>query len=445
MLKKLATAIWGNFESAAEVRKFIMLAANFCVIIGTYWTLRPIKDSIFNAIVGIDWQPRAKMISLLVVVPLVILYSKLIDTFPRHRVFYVLLSVYGLAAIGFSWLFMDPQMGLLNTVAAPDRWLGWFWYLYVESFGSLIVALFWAITVDTTKPESASRGFPIIAMLGQFGNIIGPMFLKAKLWGFATSAPIVGICGFLMFLSMVLMYVFMNTTPKELLTGYHTGEASQHKEEEPGFFEGLRLLATQGYLLGIFLIIFIYEAIVTVIDFHFKKTASLAYPVERELSEYLSNYATMTGVVATVCVILGVNNIQHRLGMRASLVLLPILVAAAVFGLWAYPDWLGMVFWIMVTAKAINYALNQPTLKQLYIPTSKDTKYKAQAWIEMFGGRSSKAFGSAINEMRKNLGLVMFLNVVLLVSGGLIIFWLFVAAYVARIYNKAIKENRIVC
>ena len=63
----------------------------------------------------------------------------------------------------------------------------------------------------------------------------------------------------------------------------------------------------------------------------------------------------------------------------------------------------------------------------------------------MFGGRSSKAFGSLINEMRKNLGLVMFLNVVALVSGGLIIFWLFVAAYVARVYNKAIKENRIVC
>jgi ATP:ADP antiporter, AAA family len=121
------------------------------------------------------------------------------------------------------------------------------------------------------------------------------------------------------------------------------------------------------------------------------------------------------------------------------------LVAAAIVGLWFYPDWLQMVFWIMVTAKAINYALNQPTLKQLYIPTSKDTKYKAQAWIEVFGGRSSKAFGSAINEMRKNLGLVMFLNVVALVSGGLIIFWLFVAAYVARVYNKAIKEKRIVC
>jgi ATP:ADP antiporter, AAA family len=445
MLKQMAAAIWGKFDSAAEVRKFIMLAANFCVIIGTYWTLRPIKDSIFNAIVGIDWQPRAKMVSLLVIIPLVILYSKLIDTFPRHRVFYALLSIYGLAAFGFMWCFMDESMGLLNPIASPDRLIGWLWYVYVESFGSLIVALFWAITVDTTKPESAARGFPIIALLGQFGNILGPTFLKAKLWGFATSAPIVGICGVLMIVSMVLMYIFMNTTPKDLLVGFHMGEGSDHAEQEPGFFEGLRLLATQGYLLGIFLIIFIYEAIVTIIDFHFKKTATLAFPIERDLSEYLSDYASMTGVAATLCVLFGVNNIQRHLGMRASLFLLPLLVGAAIGGLWFYPDWLQLVFWIMVTAKAINYALNQPTLKQLYIPTSKDTKYKAQAWIEMFGGRGSKAFGSAINEMRKALGLVMFLNVVVSVSGALVVFWLFVAAYVARVYNKAIKENRIVC
>lgn len=445
MLKQIASAIWGKFESAAEVRKFIMLAANFCVIIGTYWTLRPIKDSIFNAIVGIDWQPRAKMISLVVIIPLVILYSKLIDSFPRHRVFYALLGIYAVFAVVFAWVFMDPTMGLLNTMASPDRWIGWFWYVYVESFGSLIVALFWAITVDTTKAESAARGFPIIALLGQFGNIIGPKFLTAKFLGFETSAPIVAICGALMFVSIVLMYLFMTTTPADLLTGFHMGEGSHKKDEEPGFFEGLRLLATQGYLLGIFLIIFIYEAIVTVIDFHFKKTASLVYPVERELSAYFSEYASMTGVVATLCVLFGVNNIQRHLGMRASLVLLPLLVGAAILGLWFYPTWLNMVFWIMVTAKAINYALNQPTLKQLYIPTSKDTKYKAQAWIEMFGGRGSKAFGSVINEMRKSLGLVMFLNVVVMVSGGLVIFWLFVAAYVARVYNKAIKENRIVC
>ena len=54
------------------------------------------------------------------------------------------------------------------------------------------------------------------------------------------------------------------------------------------------------------------------------------------------------------------------------------------------PDWLGAALVIMVLSKAVNYALNKPVLKQLYIPTTKETKYKAQAWIEMFGSSGSK-------------------------------------------------------
>ena len=33
----------------------------------------------------------------------------------------------------------------------------------------------------------------------------------------------------------------------------------------------------------------------------------------------------------------------------------------------------------MVGSKAINYALNGPALKQLYIPTTTDVRFKAQA------------------------------------------------------------------
>ena len=51
----------------------------------------------------------------------------------------------------------------------------------------------------------------------------------------------------------------------------------------------------------------------------------------------------------------------------------------------------------MVGSKAVNYALNGPALKQLYIPTTPDVRFKAQAWIETFGSRSSKQDGSVFN------------------------------------------------
>ena len=104
----------------------------FCGIIAIYWALRPMKDSIFNALVGTkEWQPVAKTLSLIVIFPIVILYSKLVDMFPRHKVFYFLTGLYGLIALIMFFCFSDPSICLANTVKSPYRILGWVWYIWV--------------------------------------------------------------------------------------------------------------------------------------------------------------------------------------------------------------------------------------------------------------------------------------------------------------------------
>ncbi len=456
MFSKIARVLWGNFENKDELKKFGFLASIFGIIIGTYWTLRPLKDSLFNAVVSIDYQPYAKFLSVIIVFPLVIIYGKLIDTFPRNKVFYGLTIFYGALALFFMWAFLHPDMGLTNTVKSPMRFIGWAWYVYVESFGSLIVALFWAFTADTTAPDSARRGFPIIAMFGQFGNILGPLLLDNKRLGFATPAPVVGICAGLMFVMAAMFWYMMRTIPAREWIGY-TGEGAhetkKEHDEEPGFAEGLKLLVTQGYLMGIFLIITIYEVIVTILDYHFKATAAHAYPDVSEFNSYLNFYAVMVGVVSAACVLLGINNIQRRLGMLVSLIMLPVLIAVAVLVIKFNPTWLGAALVIMVLSKAVNYALNQPVLKQLYIPTTKETKYKAQAWIEMFGSRGSKGASSVVNSFRTTfktkfgplVGVDYFLTMSTVVSLALIGGWFFVAIYVAKVYNDAIKANKVVC
>ncbi len=452
MFKRIATALWGNFESADEVKKFGFLAAIFGLIIGTYWTMRPLKDGIFNAIIGMDYQPWAKILSVVVVFPLVLIYSKLIDSFPRHKVFYGLIFIYASLALVFTYFLLSPEFGIANTAKSPARMLGWFWYVYIESFGSLIVALFWAFTTDTTMPDSAKRGFPIIALLGQFGNMVGPFFLNAKRLGLTNSAPIVGICAGLMVCMALLFWLMLKVVPPSQFASYGDNEVKKDKGEA-GFFDGLKLLLTQRYLLGIFMIITVYEIIVTILDYHFKSTAAGIYLEEAAYSSFLSHYAFMTGLVSMLCVIFGINNIQRKLGMKVSLILLPVMICGAVAMIKINPTGLFVAFWIMVFAKAVNYALNQPTLKQLYIPTTRESKYKSQAWIEMFGSRGSKAAGSGVNALRgvfkSKYGAVMginaFLTISSLISGGLIVVWLFAALYVANTYTKAVKEDKVIC
>lgn len=455
--KGLIGTVLPEFESTDEAMKFGFLGSIFFLIIGVYWTIRPLKDGIFDQIVGLaNYQPMAKGLSLIIVFPLVILYSKLIDKFSRDKVFYILIGIYAVAALLFTYFFMNPYYGVANTAASPYRMLGWLWYVYVESFGSLIVALFWAFTTDTTSPNAARRCFPIIALCGQFGNMVGPFVLTAKNYGWKTSAPIVGICGLLMILTGVIFWLMMHSVSKDQWKGYHSA-GEEEAESEPGFFEGLKLLFTKAYLLGILFVITIYEIILTTIDFHFKASSSTYFKSigapAVEYDAFLSRYAYMTGVVAFLCVLFGTSNIQKKVGLGFSLLLLPILICAAVTTLWTYPTGIYIAFWVMVVSKAINYALNQPTLKQLYIPTKKDTRYKAQAWIEMFGSRGSKGISSIFNNMRSGFvkamgqvpGGIYFINIFALISFGLLPFWFFAAIYLAKTYNKAIKDKSVVC
>lgn len=461
---------WFGDFSREELKKFLLLGIIFALIIGIYWTLRPMKDALFQDIVGGTYQPRAKWLSLLVVFPLVIIYSKLVERLPRHTLFYVISLVYGVTTLLITWYLFDPVIGLANVTASPDRILGWVWYVFVESFGSLIVALFWAFATDITTADSARRGFSVVVMIGQIGGMVGPYFLtKIPIWFKVSNAYVVLICGLLIFLIIPLVMFFMRNVPKDQMVGFSEKGHKHQEEVEPGFLEGLKLMLSQPYLLGILGIIMFYEVIVTVFDYYFKIMVDAQVLDKALKAAYLGDYAFYANAGTFLCLLLGINNIQRRLGLTTSLALMPVIVGVAVLAFKFYTA-LTPLFWLMVASKAINYALNSPSMKQLYIPTTKDVRYKSQAWIESFGSRGSKAAGSAVNDLHKNAmvkwngpewankefakshmfgaedkGTFWHIALSSYLFFGIIALWFFLALYLGRTYKKAVDENRVVC
>jgi ATP:ADP antiporter, AAA family len=442
--KDLAIGWFGNF-SRQELKKFFLLGFIFFFTIGVYWLIRVTKDGVFMNVVGGDYLPIAKWLSLVVVVPLVIIYGKLTDIFPRHRVFYALCAIYGVLGLLFAYFIQHPTIGMPNVEVDPWRMLGWSYYVYVESFGSIMVALFWSFVADITSPESAKRGYPVISLGGQLGGIFGPLFVSTQAEKLGTGIVIAMGAGAIFVLAAMVWY-FMKVTPSDQLVGFHgTNEAAVEKKEKAkvGFSEGLSLVLSQKYLLGIFAIISLYEVVVTIFDFQFKVLASQVYSGD-QLTAYLGGYGVWVNSVAALCILLGVNNIARFMGLTAALTLLPVIIGGAVILLNLKLS-LAVAFYIMVLSKALNYALNQPSKEQLYIPTTKEAKYKAKAWIEMFGSRSSKAFGSAINLMKQILGSHMFVTFSTLVSLGLCGAWFFIALYLGRTHKNAVDNKKVVC
>ncbi|MBN2479829.1 MAG: hypothetical protein JXA94_06340 [Parachlamydiales bacterium] len=450
---------FGIFEKE-EFKKFIRLGLIFILIIGVYWTLRPLKDSIFILLVGKYQLPFAKTISVLTLLPLVMFYTKLLEKTSREKMLHILPLFYGITILAFSVLmfFIQPKVKDIALQSSiyniAIKGLGYLWYLFVESFGSLVVALFWAYTADTTEPTSAKKGFPLIYAFGQLGGIIFPFGIGGLPYrlGNQTDFLSMAILGILTLLIIPLFRYFLKATPKKLLISFHgENETAIEKKQEPGFLEGLKLVLKHRYLLGIFAVNFIYEVVVTIFDFNFKLAAGTQY-TGVALSNYLSIYGSSVNVVSLSCLLLGISNITRFLGIGAALALMPIIVGSALFGFLTI-DSLTFLFILMVGSKAINYALNGPALKQLYVPTTPDVKFKAQAWIETFGSRSSKQGGSLFNMLLSPLqsafGNVIGKSYYLYISGilcfPLLGLWLIMAIFLGKTFRKAVRENKVIC
>lgn len=438
---------WGTFTKP-ELKKFSLLGGIFSFTIGVYWLLRPLKDGIFNQYVGAQYIPTAKLVSLVIVIPLVILYSKLVDAFPRQRVFYALSVIYALLALGLGLVMLHPDLGIhmaLSQSGHPTFWgrlVGWFAYSYVESFGSIMVALFWAFAADTTTPDSAKRGYAIVAFGAQLGGVLGPLI--------ATQAEKIGVPNLTMASSVIMLgigvmvWYFMRVTPKEELAGYQAKGAHTLPKAKTSFLDDMKLLFSQPYLLGIFAVITLYEVIVTIFDFYLKYFASLEYTGAGAYTAYMGVYGVYVNILACICVFLGVNNIGRKLGLSVALVVMPIVIAVAAVIL-AFKPTLAIAFWIMVFSKGLNYALNQPSKEQLYIPTTPETKYKVKAFMEMFGSRSSKALGSGINIVKQFVTSETFILFSTVASLGMVGVWLYVALFLAKTHKQAVAEKRVVC
>lgn len=457
--------IYGDMTKA-EAKKFLLYGALLLLIIGIYWELRCMKDAIFNAFIGSEETATAKIWSLIIVFPLVTVYSWLIDKFSRKHLFYVIAGIYAAFFFGMAFLIGNESFGM--NAPESSRWalLGWSSYIMIESFGTLVVSLFYSFMADTTTPEAGKKAYFITATLAQVGAVLGSLLVQtqSKQWGVPT---LMTAGGFLTLLIPCFVWFILWITPKDELAGYQAkaSEQAAQKKAKPGFTESLKLIVSQPYLLAILFITCAFEIIITVFDLQFKiLIAEFARGDNAVYAEYAGSFGVAMGMLGLYSLLFGIGKVGRKIGIMLSLVLMSLIVGvnilimtgafmkwfpAMMFGVAISP--LAIVSWIQIASKGVNYAFGQPAKEQLFIPTSKDAKYKCKGWIDMFGSRFSKASGAGIKNFQKfmtshnyfaTLGATTFL---MGTSFVVCVIWFFVAIYAGRTNQRAVDKNEIVC
>lgn len=447
---RIIRALWGDLRGD-ELKKFALLATGFFFLIGSYWPLKTLKDSIFASIVGPTHLPTAKIFSLALFFPLVLAYSKLVDHFSKEKMVYMLISSYGALGFVFVYFFYHPTIGLANPQMGSNRLLGWLFFLYVESFISLMISLYWSFVNDITTPESAKKGYGLIIFGTQLGGFLLTLLgniLSKDTDQFATRAPIIALISICMFFAVAFItYLLQHVVTKDHLEGYvqkekiSTEEDSLKKpakKESIGFLDGLKVIVTHPYVAGIFGTIFFHELISTVMSYQMILLAKSTYVTAGLVNKFLFDYALCVQGIACLFGLFGTSFFQRRFGIKFCIVAYPLLLGTFILSYLLNPT-LNNIFYVMLIAKAINYAFNQPAKEVLYIPTSRSIKYKSKAWVDMFGMRFSKASGSLINKAFGSM-----IGITGSVVLCFIVLWAFLSSHVGNVFRKAIKNNELI-
>jgi AAA family ATP:ADP antiporter len=278
MAKSIHRHIYGNTWSWDDMVRTMVLSSTLFVMIGGYWLLRSLKDVVMTALCGVESIPKAKMLSVFVVLGIVAIYNHLLDsTYRKEQLFYIFGSFYLLLFTSIAILLEHPTIGLDNQMSNPNRLLGWVSYCGIESFGSVMVALFWSYANSSFNLKQAKRSYGVMVATAQLGSILGPSFVKTfgQKWGIPRCYMAGASCMLILQFTMWVYVTMFGTPPEEASSADTNKDATattkesssviEKKKPKAGILEGIHLFVSHNYVKGIFAISCLYEIEVTIV------------------------------------------------------------------------------------------------------------------------------------------------------------------------------------
>lgn len=242
-----------------------------------------------------------------------------------------------------------------------------------------------------------------------------------------------------------LIKLFLKVAPQQVVNK----EIPTEKKTSTGFLEGLKLLLTRPYLLGVFVVVTFYEVINTIMEYQMKSMAASTFTGHGAMSSFIAKNGMAANFLALFFALVGTSFFMRRFGLRFCLITFPVLIGVSIAAAVAFYftgvvplEMLWAFFGIVVVIKGISYALNNPSKEVMYIPTSKDVKFKAKGWIDAFGGRSSKGTGSFITYLIKSSPNMFLIGSA--ISFVLLGIWIPAAIFVGNKNKQLVEEKKII-
>src|SRR5262249_52279489 len=361
---------------AEETIPALLLSANVFVLLASYYILKTVREALILSEAGAEvksYSAAAQALLLLAVIPA---YSFVASKATRSKL------------ITCVTLFFVSNLAIFYLLGTEGFRVGVAFFLWVGIFNVLVTAQFWAFANDLYDEESGKRIFPIIGVGSSLGAWVGAR-MAAQLFKQmdAYALMLVAMAGLL--LSVVL--VQMVDARRE-----RSGDPPSEPLSRKG---GFGLVLSNRYLLLIALMVLTFNLVNSLGEYILGQivvadarpaVASGVITSSQMRSMIGAFYGDFFGWVNLLGLLLQafvVSRLFKHVGVRGALFVLP-LIALGSYSLMAFIPILSVVRVAKVLENSTDYSIQNTARHELFLPTSREAKYKGKAAIDTFFWRA---------------------------------------------------------
>lgn len=453
--RSLLDSLLGLFAEvkAGESVNVLLMFLNIFLILTAYYILKTVREGLIigsGGMLGLGGDElkiyaSASMAFLLLGV--IYLYGSLASRVNRIALLnYTMMGVIASLVVFF----------ILGNAGVPVALAFFLWLGIVNVF---LIGQFWSYASDIYSDAQGKRLFAVIAIGASLGAILGPRIAKIGseyTYGLMLFAGgVLGVCQ--------LLYNLVNRREAKMASE-NNGE--QAKAEEPLSKEGgFGLVFRQKYLLLIALMLLLANVVNTTGEFILSNTAKnhaaemvpdtayseiadepareAAIKAERTqvVTSFYGDFYSLVNVLGFLIQAFLVSRIFKYLGVRVALFFLPVIALGAYGAIGAIGG-----FTLLRIAKTLenstDYSLQNTVRHALFLPTSREAKYKAKAAIDTFFVRMGDSLAAGlvavgIHVLSFGASSFAWMNV------AIVLVWIAVAAGVAKQHRKLTKANEV--
>ena len=381
-----------HFSNGKKIAFTVVMFLYINLALTIFWILKPLKKSLFIGLydgdqtfklgsmemLGSSAELLAKGMNLLIAFMLVVFLTLVTRLAKRQRLTYCCMGLIIAMTFYFSLQINEPSE---STV--------WLFYWFGDLYISLMLAAFFSFLHDTVDLRNAKRLYGFIVLGAVSGGAVGSTYFRGWIEEMNNQQWLHTIIG----IGVVICLLAFAAGWMAKSIPHHEPKPSPNDVPKKKFnaaIEGASLVFKSRYLIAIAGIVGFYEITSEVLDYQFTAMTERFVPKEDIGSRFGTVYAigNIAALVVQLCFsIFAAGFPKYRI--HWILLALPLAVALSSLFFIIAPILLAASL-LKISDSTFAYSVNQTGRETLYNPLTRQEKYVARAFVEVFIQRTGK-------------------------------------------------------